>query len=230
MCGRYTLTVTIEELMARYLIDGPVPSIHLPRYNIAPGQMVPAIISDGKRNRLGELKWGLIPNWAKDAKIAYKTINAKAETLMEKPSFRTSFQRKRCLIPADSFYEWKTTAEGKYPMRIMMSDHRIFSMAGLYDTWISPDGTKISTCTIITTTPNRLMEKIHHRMPVILRKEDEAVWLDRTKSAEELKTLLTPYRDDDLFAYPVSNIVNSAKLDTKECIQPATTDTSRSDA
>jgi putative SOS response-associated peptidase YedK len=160
MCGRYTITVTLEELMLYYQIEWKIPIKYRPKYNVAPGQMVMAAIHDGQQTRLGELRWGLIPEWAKDEKMAYQMLHARAETLTEKPAFKASFQRKRCLIPADSFYEWKRVGKAKQPMRILFKNRELFSLAGLYDTWVSPDGMKISTCTLITTTPNELMADI----------------------------------------------------------------------
>ncbi|ANY72020.1 SOS response-associated peptidase [Paenibacillus ihbetae] len=234
MCGRFTLTVTWEELMMRYLIDPEsVSPFHMPRYNIAPTQMVTAIIHDGRSNRIGQLQWGLVPSWAKDPSAGSKMINARSETLEEKPAYRMPFYRKRCLIPADGFYEWQKTDAGKQPLRISMRSGRIFSMAGLYDTWITPDGQKLSTCTIITTEPNTLMEPIHNRMPVILRPEDEALWLDRSpalegsdpgasSALEPLRELLKPYPAEEMQAHPVSTIVNSVKNDTEECIRSIT--------
>lgn len=219
MCGRFTITVTIEELMMYYHIDGPPVPFHSPRYNVAPGQMIPAIINDGKQNRIGPLKWGLIPSWAKDEKMGFKMINARAETVMEKPAYRGSFKRKRCLIPSDGFYEWKKIDRNKQPMRIMLKSKSIFSMAGLYDTWISPDGQKISSCTIITTTSDGIMKDIHDRMPVILRPEDESVWLDREQHPEVLRSLLEPYPTDKMFAYSVSPMVGNVKNDVPECIK-----------
>jgi putative SOS response-associated peptidase YedK len=152
-------------------------------------------------------------------KTGYKMINARAESITEKPVFRASFQRKRCLIPADSFYEWKKIGTDKQPMRILRKDEGIFSMAGLYDTWTAPDGQKVSTCTIITTTPNELMADIHDRMPVILKLEDEKIWLDRTQKVENLQALLRPFPAEDMFAYPVSKIVGNVKNDSPECTE-----------
>lgn len=224
MCGRYTITVTIDELLLHYNIDGPPIPFHTPRYNVAPGQMTPAIINDGKQNRIGPLKWGLIPSWAKDEKMGFKMINARAETVMEKPAYRASFKSKRCIIPADGFYEWKVIGTAKQPMRIMLKSRNIFSMAGLYDTWISPDGQKISTCTIITTTPNSLMLDIHDRMPVILRPEDEALWLDRdNQDVDLLQSLLVPYDAAEMQAYPVSSQVGNVKNDSSELIEEIST-------
>lgn len=222
MCGRYTITVTMEELMRRFLIEGSFPAFHLPRYNAAPGQMIPAIIHDGKRNRAGELRWGLVPEWAKDDKTGYKMINARAETVMQKPAFKTPFLRKRCLIPADGFYEWQQAGDGsKQPMRITMKDGSLFALAGLYDSWVSPDGRKISTCTILTTKPNSLMASIHNRMPVILRPEQEAEWLDRTnRNVKQLEWMLEPYPAEEMKAYPVSARVGQVKHDDPELILP----------
>jgi putative SOS response-associated peptidase YedK len=140
MCGRFTITVSIEELMLRYSIDQKTNWYHTPRYNVAPTQMVLAVINDGKKNRLGELKWGLVPSWANDQKIGNKMINARSETLLEKASFKSLINRRRCIIPADGFYEWKKQNENKQPMQIVLKDRSIFSMAGLYDTWQSEDG------------------------------------------------------------------------------------------
>jgi putative SOS response-associated peptidase YedK len=160
MCGRYTIVVSMEELMLRYLSEQPTNRYHKPRYNVAPMQNILAVVNDGENNRLGELRWGLVPSWASDDKIGSKMINARAETILEKASFKTLIRRKRAIVPADGFYEWKQAGDRKQPMRITMKDRAVFSMAALYDTWTGPDGRKISTCTIITTTPNSLMENI----------------------------------------------------------------------
>ncbi|ALS27490.1 SOS response-associated peptidase [Paenibacillus cisolokensis] len=221
MCGRYTLTVTLEELIVRFMIEDAFIPFHRPKYNVAPGQMVPAVISDGKRNRLGELKWGLIPPWADDPGIGSRMINARAETAADKPAFREALRRKRCLIPADGFYEWRKDGQGKQPMRIVMKDRSLFAMAGLYETWLAPDGRKISTCTVLTTAPNALMADIHDRMPVILRPEDEAVWLDRAnREPQRLRALLKPYPEELMEAYPVSAEVGNVRNDSPRCIEP----------
>jgi putative SOS response-associated peptidase YedK len=152
--------------------------------------------------------------------MAYQMLHARAETLTEKPAFKASFQRKRCLIPADSFYEWKRVGKAKQPMRILFKNRELFSLAGLYDTWVSPDGTKISTCTLITTTPNELMADIHDRMPVILRKQDERLWLDRTiTDTEVLRPLLKPYPAEEMFAYPVGSRVGNVRNDDAELVK-----------
>ncbi|OKP91217.1 hypothetical protein A3844_05150 [Paenibacillus helianthi] len=218
MCGRYTLTVTLEELISRYIPESVGLSYHEPRYNISPSQMVTTVINDGQANRMGMLKWGLIPSWAKDPTKG--TINARAETLLEKPSFTIPFLRKRCLIPADSFFEWETTPTGKQPMRFLLKSEAIFSFAGIYDTWTAPDGKKISSFAIITSEPNSLVKKIHNRMPVILKPEDEATWLDRTlQDPTTLMSLLQPYPAEVMMAYPVSAEVGNVKNDSPNCIK-----------
>ncbi|MWV45117.1 SOS response-associated peptidase [Paenibacillus sp. HJL G12] len=225
MCGRFTLIVSLEELMLRYEMD-PGHSIpyHRPQYNIAPTQMVLSIIHDGNRLRLGELKWGLIPSWAKDSSIGSRMINARSETLLEKPAYRLPFERKRCLIPADGFYEWQKTENGKRPYRIKLKSSELFSMAGLYDIWVREDGSKLATCTVITTRPNSLMEPIHDRMPVILRQEDELRWVRRgAANTEELQQLLIPFPADEMEAYPVNTEVNSVKNDSPLCIEKSIT-------
>ncbi|MFC0213132.1 SOS response-associated peptidase [Paenibacillus chartarius] len=220
MCGRYTIVVSMEELMLRYLSDLPTDRYHRPRYNVAPMQQVLAVIHDGERNRLGELRWGLVPSWAGDEKIGSRMINARAETLLEKPAFRQLVSRKRCIVPADGFYEWKAVRGGKQPMRITLKEEAVFSFAALYDTWVHPeDGRKISTCTIITTEPNRLVADIHNRMPVILRREDEALWLDRRNGdVQQAIKLLRPYPAEEMRAYPVSAKVGNVKNDTADCL------------
>jgi putative SOS response-associated peptidase YedK len=162
-----------------------------------------------------------LPSWAKDEKPGFTAFNARAETLMEKAAFKVPFVRKRCLIPAVSFYEWKKEGKSKQPIRIMLKTNEIFTMAGLYDTWTGPDGRKISSCTIITTVPNKTMEGIHDRMPIILRKQDEATWLDR--SVQDVKLLQSliekPYPDDEMRVYPVTKAVGNVKNDNPENIK-----------
>jgi len=166
------------------------------------------------------LRWGLVPSWAQDDKIGYKMINARAETLRQKPVFRRLFERKRCMIPADGFFEWKQMDGRKQPMRITMRDGEPFAFAGLFDTWTAPDGQKLHTCTIITTRPNEVVADIHDRMPVILRPEDEDLWLDREKyDPDLLQSLLVPFDPGQMRAYPVSTIVGSPKNDFPECIE-----------
>ncbi|MFD2616400.1 SOS response-associated peptidase [Terrilactibacillus laevilacticus] len=212
MCGRYTLVTDLDILKERFLFSNDV--LIEPRYNIAPGQNILTVVSDQtNRRRAGLLKWGLVPFWAKEPKIGYKMINARAESIDEKPSYKTLLSRRRCLILADSFYEWKATEEGKQPMRILLEDSTPFAMAGLWDKWQHNDQT-LTTCTIITTAANTLMKEIHHRMPVILTKEAETIWLDRSiKDSQLLKSLLNPYKPDQMTYHPVSTQVNNVRLD-----------------
>ncbi len=221
MCGRYTITVTLEELMLLYSADSPIADFYLPRYNVAPTQMVPAVVNDGKRNRLGMLRWGLIPPWAEDEKVGARMINARAETLKERPAFRDAYRRKRCLVLADGFYEWKTLPEGgKRPYRVVLRNDEPFGMAAIYETWHAPDGRKISSCAIITTDPNELMAGIHNRMPVILRREDEEPWLNRNVSDPDLlDPLLVPYPADKMRAYEVDKRVGNVAFDDADCLR-----------
>lgn len=220
MCGRFSLIQNLHTIASRYDAVYASNLEYNERYNIAPSQQILAVINDGSTNRLGQLRWGLIPFWAKDAKIGYKMINARAETLQEKPAFKHSFKRKRCIIPADSFYEWKAENNVKKPMRIQLKSHEIFSLAGLWEQW-EQNGETIYSCTIITTAPNALMEDIHDRMPVILKREDEESWLNRSiEDTDSLKQLLTMYPAEEMEAYEVSSEVNSPKNDNPNIIIP----------
>lgn len=222
MCGRFTLTATVGELMGRFDIEYFLEQeTYSPSYNVAPSQTVLSVINNGSYNKMGFLRWGLIPPWAKDMAIGYKMINARAETLMEKPSFRTAFQKKRCLIIADSFYEWKRLDDKrKIPMRIKLKSDELFAMAGLWEHWKSPEGKSIFSCSVITTSPNKLVQDIHDRMPVILKQEDEKKWLDpRITDTRLLKDLLVPIDENLMEAYEVSPLVNSPKNNSIELIQ-----------
>lgn len=222
MCGRFTLTVDTADLQEAF--NGfEFPANIAPRFNIAPSQPVLVLPNDGK-NRADFFVWGLIPGWAKDPTIGMRMINARAETLAEKPSFRGPYRYKRCLIPADGFYEWKQEpgARGKTPHYIRLKEHRPFAIAGLWDEWLGPDGSQVKTCTIITTAPNPLMARIHDRMPVILRPEDYAKWLtSESRQPMDLNNLLTAYPAEEMETYPVSKLVNQARADLPEMIQPA---------
>ncbi len=222
MCGRFTLFAPYYEIIERFDIESAFPeSDYIPSYNIAPSQQVVAIINDGRKNRLGGLRWGLIPPWAKDEKIGCKMINARAETVAEKPSFRKAFQKQRCILPADSFYEWQRKDGKKIPMRIKMKTDELFAIAGLWESWQSPDGKVIYTCTAITTEPNDLMEPIHDRMPVILKREDEAAWLNpRIDDVDFLGNMLRPFDENQMDAYSVSSAVNSPKNNEASLIVP----------
>ena len=212
MCGRFSLTANEAELNLRFeLAGGDAP--YVPRYNGAPTQML-AVITGENPHKLSYHRWGLIPPWAKDISIGNKMINARAETITEKPSFRTPLFSKRCLVPADGFYEWQQN-DGKQPFRIFVRNNPIFSMAGLWERWKSPEGTVIESFNIITTEANSFMKSIHNRMPVILRREDEKTWL-ASKDSAEILSLLKPYAPEEMDAYPVSKLVNSPKNDIRE--------------
>ncbi|MEC1353461.1 SOS response-associated peptidase [Bacillus sonorensis] len=222
MCGRFTLFADYETIIDRFDIDQMIPKEqYRPSYNIAPSQPVLAVINDGASQRLGYLRWGFIPPWAKDEKIGYKMINARAETLSEKPSFRKPLISKRCIIPADSFYEWKRIdSKRKQPMRIKLKSNELFSFAGLWEKWISPSNEPVYTCTIITTRPNAFMANIHDRMPVILDCHHEKDWLDpANQDSAFLESLLTPCHSDDMEAYEVSPLVNSPQHDSIDVIK-----------
>lgn len=219
MCGRFTLTTDLEDLADRFSFQAANLSF-TPRYNIAPSQPLLAVIG-GEERRAGLLRWGLIPSWAKDSSIGDRMINARAETVAEKPSFRRALQKRRCLVLADGFYEWKKEGKKKTPMYIRLKSHEPFGFAGLWETWKSSEGDPIHSCTIITTTPNALMEPIHNRMPVLLTCDAEALWLDRSlEEADRLLPLLVPYPADKMDAYEVSLTVNSPRNDAPECIAP----------
>ena len=221
MCGRFTLTVDPAELQDTFT-DYIFPSRFTPRFNIAPSQPVLAIPNDGA-NTANFFIWGLIPMWAKDPSIGNRLINARGETVAEKPSFRGSFKYKRCLILADGFYEWKTfgNRKTKTPYFIYMKDRKPFALAGLWDSWEGADGSSIKTCTIITTRANELMESLHDRMPVILHPRDYKKWLDTSpQTPENLLPLIKPYPADIMSAYAVSTLVNKPANDSPELVVP----------
>ncbi len=218
MCGRFSRKATLQAIVDEFEIAEVNGQIE-PSYNVAPGQDVAVILKNDTR-KLGLLKWGLIPSWSKDPKIGNRMINARAETLAEKPSFKHPVRRKRCLIVADGFYEWKKEGKQKIPMYIFLKDQKPFVFAGLWDTWTSPEGKKVSTCTIITTEPNKFMEKIHNRMPVILPRDHIDIWLNREVQDEHrVLPLLKPYPEKEMDAYEVSRMVNSPKNNSPQVIQ-----------
>jgi putative SOS response-associated peptidase YedK len=219
MCGRYALAIEHELLRIRYgFAPGSVSTA--PRYNVAPGQDNPIIIG-GAGRELKPMRWGLVPHWAKDTSIGNKLINARADTAHEKPSFRDAFKKRRCLVPATGFFEWVQSKgqRGKRPMYIFLPDEKVFSLAGLWSAWRSPTDEEIRSYTILTTDPNDFMKKYHHRMPVILERGTEDVWLDEALSdPQKLQELLRPFAAQKMDAYEVSTIVNSPRNDTPECI------------
>lgn len=211
MCGRFTLRTNASTL-AR--IFGIAWNQELAvRWNIAPTQKILAIREPLANLREGvELKWGLIPSWAKDTILAATMINARAETLREKPAFRTAFQRRRCLIPVDGFYEWKRNEKSKTPYLIQMRECTTFAFAGLWENWRDPEGQLVESCTIITTTPNELMATIHDRMPVILNPADYQRWLNpNIRHTDELQSLLVPCSSDSMTVVEVSSSINSSR-------------------
>jgi putative SOS response-associated peptidase YedK len=221
MCGRFTLATPDQDLAVQFNLP-EVPDV-TPRYNIAPTQpvgvvRVPAVDSD---RELVMVHWGLIPFWAKDPKIGARMINARAETVAEKPAFRTAFRRRRCLVPADGFYEWQKQNGSKQPYYIHMTDGKPFAFAGLWERWKGPDDTVIDSCTLLTTQPNDLVRPLHNRMPVILRPSDYELWLDpAVEDAGVLKPLLRPHSPDGMDAYPVSRRVNKPAHEGPACIEP----------
>lgn len=222
MCGRFTIAAPYSDILIHYYIDEETNINYQPTYNAAPMQYIPAVVKGSIGNRLGNLRWGLVPSWAKDDKIGSKMINARAETLTEKPSFNRLIASRRCIIPADGFYEWQQRSGGtKQPFRIILKDENIFSFAGLYDIWTDQDGNKkLATCTIITTEPNSLMADIHNRMPVILHKDDESEWIDRDNTdVPTLLKLLKPYEADQMRAYPVSSAVGNVRNNSPELLE-----------
>jgi putative SOS response-associated peptidase YedK len=223
MCGRFSQTASPEVIAQQFALnDSPLFN---PRYNIAPSQSIAAIRidSDTAPRTLVLLRWGLIPSWAKDEKIGSQCINAKAETVAEKPSFRSAFKKRRCLVIADGFYEWQRQGEHKQPMWIGLRSKLPFAFAGLWEHWKSVDEEPVETCTIITTEPNDLMTPIHNRMPVILAPTSYDQWLDPTlQNIETLNRLLRPYPSEELTAFPVSTLVNNPRHDAPQCLEPVT--------
>lgn len=221
MCGRFTLTLDPSQLQDLFSLTGTPPPAWQPRYNIAPTQPVAAIILNESQRQLTHFYWGLIPSWAKDVSIGSRMINARAETLREKPAFRAALKKRRCLIPVSGFYEWKGTGKEKTPMYITMKDGNPFAIAGLWEHWRSPQEDTIQSCTLITTSPNSLMESIHDRMPAILNPKDYDRWLAPGELPEmDLHHLLSPYPASKMKAVAVSRKVNSPKFDSVECIEP----------
>lgn len=221
MCGRYVQTIGLETLLKRFGFDSGEIALE-PRYNLAPGQEAPVVVEEGARI-LKLMRWGLVPYWAKEASVGYKMINARAETLIEKPSFKRPFRERRCLVLADGFYEWRKLSGERtgIPMCFTLKSREPFAFAGLWDAWKKPEGDILLSFTIITTKANELLRPIHGRMPVILRPSDEDRWLDPDlKNVDSLVPLLAPYPSDAMKGYEVSTLVNSPKIDVPECIRP----------
>ena len=218
MCGRYSLIADLGALAQRFAFDARQLSFEA-SYNIAPTQQVLTVIG-GDERRGGFMRWGLIPHWAKSASMGARMINARAETVTERPAFRDALRRRRCLVLADGFYEWRRSPGGRSPMRIVMRSGEPFAFAGLWAVWRDPDGNRVPSCTIITTAANDLLAPIHDRMPVVLPPGLEDLWLDRSiDDPDALAGVLSPYPDDALEAYAVSTLVNSAANNGPEIIE-----------
>lgn len=219
MCGRFTLLADEIKIMNEFGLTKPIHNYEQ-SYNIAPGQNVLAIIHDGRSKRAGYLKWGLVPSWAKDPKIGYKMINARSESAHEKPSFKNLMARKRCLIVADSFYEWKKEDASKQPKRIQLQERNLFAFAGLWDKWQQGEE-ELFTCTMLTMDSNEFMQDIHHRMPIILPKEKQDEWIKpQLIQPEVAQQFVTNLEMDAMKAYDVASYVNKANNNDKKCIEP----------
>jgi putative SOS response-associated peptidase YedK len=221
MCGRFTL-IAPGEAIAELFQLAETPSI-APRYNIAPTQPIAAVRLSPKTGtrELTHFHWGLIPRWAKDTKIGARMINARSETAAEKPSFKYAMIYRRCLVPADGFYEWQKLNGRKQPVRIQMADGRPFAIAGLWEQWISSDGSEIESCTLLTTEPNNLLRPVHNRMPVLLDPSHFDRWLDtKSHQVEDVQELLRAFPEEMMSFYPVSTHVNNPRNDDPQCIEP----------
>ena len=219
MCGRFSQSKSAETIAQVFQVNNVPPLT--PRYNIAPTQQIQTILQNAEQSQreFQMLHWGLIPSWAKDPKMGARMINARAETVAEKPSFRAAFKQRRCLILADGFYEWQQQEKKKQPFYFRMNDEHPFAFAGLWEHWKSGDGEVINSCTILTTEPNDLMRPVHNRMPVIIDPKDYDLWLDtEVKTPELLQPLLHPYSAEEMTAYPVSTKVNKPVNDSAELI------------
>ncbi len=219
MCGRYSVTVNPSQLAEHFDALPPVEP-ESPRYNAAPTQNLPTLLNDGDRH-IQLLRWGLIPHWAKDAAQGNRMINVRVESLTEKPTFKNTLQKRRCLVLADGFYEWQKNEHGKTPMRFTLKSGEPFAFAGLWELWNNPEGELVRTFTILTTTPNELVESVHNRMPVILLPENEKTWLSNDAETGDWLKVLNPYPADLMKVYAVSPKINSPSNDDPSVIEPA---------
>ncbi len=221
MCGRFALKAPPADIARQFSVDA-VPEL-APRYNIAPTQDIIVIRHPWRepeaRLEAAQVKWGLLPSWAKDISMAAKLANARGETVAEKPAFRSAFRRMRCLIPADGFYEWEATPAGKQPWFLRLKSQAPLAFAGLWEHWQGPDGAPLETATIITTDANELVRPVHDRMPVILQPGEWAVWLGAQTKADDLKALLKPLPSDLMERYRVSRRMSNARNEGEECIR-----------
>ncbi len=221
MCGRFSLGASATALATQFnLFEEPA---WIPRYNIAPTQEVLVVVQDptNANRQARRHRWGLIPSWAKDPAIGNQLINAQAETAATKPAFRSAFRKRRCLILADGFYEWKKEGRPKQPFHVRLRDGKPFAFAGLWERWEKTEGAAIDSCTILTTTPNDLLRVLHHRMAVILPLENYDLWLDpAVQDVDRLQPLLRAYTPEEMTAYPVSTRVNNPANDSPDCVEP----------
>ena len=220
MCGRFSLTADLGELASRFEFDGNRLDLE-PNFNVAPTQNVLTVLG-GENRRGGFMRWGLIPHWAKTASIGSRMVNARAETVAQRPAFRDAFRKRRCLVLADGFYEWQQAGSVRKPMRIIMESGEPFAFAGLWAIWRDSEGNRIPSCTVITTEANDLLRPIHNRMPVILPREMEEFWLDRdVQDASALENALTAYPSELMQTYQVSTLVNSPRNNGPQVVEPA---------
>lgn len=215
MCGRFKAGFEFRDIRIRWNVLNDLD--YTAHYNIAPTQEHPIIVQRAGPVEARPMRWGLVPYWAKDQAIGNKMINARSETLAERPAFKDLLSSRRCLVPADGFYEWRKEGKTRQPMLIHVKDRELFGFAGLWDTWKKPDGTLLESFTIATCAPNDLMRGIHDRMPVIIQPKDETAWLDPAAKSDQIMPLLAPYPSELMEAYPVSTLVNSPANDSAEC-------------
>jgi putative SOS response-associated peptidase YedK len=227
MCGRFTLKATPERIKTEFKTASILPeAAGFERFNIAPSQMIAAVLNNESERVVTRLKWGLVPSWAKDLEIGNRMINARSETITEKPSFREAFKKRRCIIPSSGFYEWQKIANsgggGKQPFYFYLKEKEVFGFAGLYEEWTDKQtGELLETCTIITTVANAVLKPVHDRMPVILAATDYDEWLDQhVTDTEQLQKLLVPYSADAMASHTVSRAVNIPTSDEAGLIEP----------
>lgn len=218
MCGRFSNRTSAKKIKKEFKVAEVPPSEE--RYNIAPTQKILGISQESNEREARTFQWGLVPSWAKDRSMGARLINARSETVHEKPAFREPFKRRRLIIPADGYYEWQKTGGRRQPFYFTMRNEHLFGFAGLWDRWKSPEGEILETCTILTTEANEKAKDIHDRMPVILSPADYDLWLDEdVRKLELLKELFRPYPSEEMSAYPVSTLVNNMRVDRAELIK-----------
>jgi putative SOS response-associated peptidase YedK len=228
VCGRYSLSTPLDELVECFDVGEVLLEDPRPRFNIAPSERAPVVVQGTAGRRLGDLRWGLVPAWAKDPYVASRMINARSESVATRPAFRDAFQRRRCLVPADGFYEWMSVERatgsrgrrGKIPYWIHRPDRRPFALAGIWERWWAPDGTVLASFAILTTDANERLRPLHDRMPVVIPPTEHGLWLDRDADLAEVAALLLPLPDEELEAWPVTPRVSSPGFDDPSCLEP----------